>query len=188
MDEVHKRALNQCRPKIVSDLSIENEFLDQLSKQEIFTSMILEDIQEMPSRSKKVREMLLILVRRGPTAYARFLDCLDNSGHQHLASIIRETENEIRNSNAHHPTDSSKHEDILLHPSASADPLSQHNRPNQFCTSHSLPNITLSSSDNRVTSTSNESASNHDNTSLSAEDNTTDGVIMENDTDESNKQ
>jgi hypothetical protein len=35
MDEVHKRALIQCQPKIVSDLLYENEFLDQLSKQEI---------------------------------------------------------------------------------------------------------------------------------------------------------
>ena len=130
----------------------------------------------MPSRSKKVRKMLDDLVRRGPTVYVKFLDCLDNSGHQHLANIIRETENKIRNPNAHHPTDSSKHEDRLLHPSASADPLSQQNRPNQFFPSHSLPNITLSSSDNRVTSTSNESASNHDKTSLSEEDNTTDGL------------
>jgi hypothetical protein len=45
MDEVHKRALIQCQPKIVSDLLYENEFLDQLSKQEIFTSMMLEEIE-----------------------------------------------------------------------------------------------------------------------------------------------
>jgi hypothetical protein len=126
--------------------------------------------------------MLDDLVRRGPTVYVKFLDCLDNSGHQHLANIIRETENKIRNPNetvicersdspAHHLTHSSNHGDRHLHPSASAESLSQHNLSNKFGPSSSLPN--MSSSGNMVTSPSDESASNHGNTSLSEQDNNT---------------
>lgn len=150
----------------------------------------------MPSRPEKVRKLLDDLIRRGPNAYVKFLYCLDNSGHVHLASIIRETENKIRNSNetviyerryspAHHLTHSSNHGDRYLLPSASAESLSQHNLSNKFGPSHSLPN--MSSSGNMVTSPSDESASNHGNTSLSEQDNnTTDDVRMENVTDESN--
>ena len=125
-----------------------------------------------------MRKLLADLVRRGQTAYVNFLYCLDNSGHQHLADFIRDTESEIRNANAHHPADSSNHGDRHLHASASAEPLSQHNLSNQIYSSHSLQN--LSSSDSMVTSTSDESASNNGNT--------TDYVRMENDsiTDESN--
>jgi hypothetical protein len=45
MDEVQKRALTQCQPNIVSDLSVENELLDKLAKQELFTPIMLEEIQ-----------------------------------------------------------------------------------------------------------------------------------------------
>ena len=106
--------------------------------------------QAKPSRAQKVRKLLDDLKRRGETAYAKFLDCLDKSGHEHLAKNIRDIENEIRNSNAqpHHPADSSNHgDDNLL---------------NQIDNSPSLPN--LSSSDSIVTSTSDESASNSGNT------------------------
>ena len=45
MDEVHKRALTQCQPSIVSDLSFEHELLDKFAKQELFTPIMLEEIQ-----------------------------------------------------------------------------------------------------------------------------------------------
>lgn len=196
MDKVHKRAITKCRSKIVIDLSFENEFWDKLAEQEIFTLIMLEVIQAMPSRPEKVRKLLDDLVRRGPNAYVKFLYCLDNSGHQHLSKFIRDEENKIRNPNerviyerrdspAHHPTDFNNHGDRHLLPSASAESLSQHNLSNQICPSHSLPNMCASG--NMVTSPSDESASNHGNTSLSEQDNnTTDDVRMENVTDESN--
>lgn len=196
MHRVHKRALAKCRSKIVSDLTSESEFWDKLAEQEIFTAIMLEVIQAITVRPDKVRRLLDDLIRRGPTAYVKFLYCLDNSGHRHLADSIRDTEKEICNPNetviyerrdrpAHQPTDSSNHGDRHLHPSASAESLSQHNLSNQSYNSHSLPNI--SSSGGVVTSPSDESASNHGNTSLSQQDNSTitDDVRMENDTDES---
>ena len=45
MDEVHKRALTQCQPNIVSDLSFENELWDELAKQELFTPIMRKEIQ-----------------------------------------------------------------------------------------------------------------------------------------------
>jgi mannitol/fructose-specific phosphotransferase system IIA component len=45
MDEVHKTALNQCHLELVKDLCIENEFLDELQKRNVFTSILLEEIQ-----------------------------------------------------------------------------------------------------------------------------------------------
>ena len=129
-----------------------------------------------------MRKLLDDLIRRGPNAYVKFLYCLDNSGNVHLANIIRDMENKIRNPNetviyersdspAHHPAHSSNHGDRHLHPSASAESLSQHNLSNKFGPSSSLPN--MSSSGNMVTSPSYESASNHGNTSLSEKDNNT---------------
>ena len=78
---------------------------------------------------------------------------------------------ERSDSPAHHLTHSSNHGDRHLHPSASAESLSQHNLSNKFGPSSSLPN--MSSSGNMVTSPSDESASNHGNTSLSEQDNNT---------------
>ena len=130
--------------------------------------------------------MLDDLIRRGPNAYDKFLYCLDNSGHEHLANFIRDAEKKIRNPNetvmyerrdspAHHPTDSRNDGDRHLHPSASAVSNQSYNSPN------------ISSSGGVVTSPSDESASNHGNTNLSEQDNnTTDDVRMENDTDQSN--
>jgi hypothetical protein len=37
MNEVHQRALIQCQPNIVSDLSVEYELFDKFAKQELFT-------------------------------------------------------------------------------------------------------------------------------------------------------
>jgi hypothetical protein len=128
--------------------------------------------------------MLGDLVRRGPTAYVNFLDCLDNSGHEHLAKIIKEKENTIRNGKAHPPTDSSNHGDTHLHLSASAGPLFQHNLSNLSDNSHSFP--IMSSFGSMVTSSSDGSASNHGDTSLSEQDNnTTDEDKMVIDTDRS---
>ena len=136
----------------------------------------------MHARPKKVRELLTYLARRGPTAYVQFLDSLNYSGHQHLANIIREKENKIRNPNAQHPTYSSNQGDRHLHPSTSVESLFKKNLSNQSYNSLSLPN--MSSFRSMVTSPSDESTSNHGNTSLSEQDNnTTDDVRMVIDTD-----
>ena len=45
MDEVHKRALTQCQPKIMSDFSFSNEFWDKLAEKKIFTPIMLKLIQ-----------------------------------------------------------------------------------------------------------------------------------------------
>ena len=145
-----------------------------------------------------MRKLLDELIRSDANIYmyVMFLYCLDISGHGLLAKMIRETEYKIRypggtviyerrDSPAHHPTYSSNHGDRHLHPSASAEPLSQHNLSNQSYNSHSLSNMSFSGS--IVTSPSDESASYHGNTSLSEQvNNTTDDVRMENETDESN--
>lgn len=179
MDPIHRRALTQCRSRLVSDLSPDNEFWDKVAEKEIFTPLMLEMIQARSPRPEKVRQLLNDLLRRGPYAYGKFLDCLDTSGHGHLADVIRAKETSLRSPNSNlsdvrepmftepiggytpnHLTESSNYGDRLLHQSASAGHLSHHNPPHVL-TSHSSPNIAASGS--IVTSPSDESSNNSQN-------------------------
>ncbi|XP_052081364.1 caspase-2-like [Mytilus californianus] len=176
MDKIHRKALTQCRSKIVSDLSPDNEFWDKIAEKEIFTPLMLEYIQAKYPRPEKVRQLLDDLLRRGPDAYWKFLYCLDNSGHRHLADVIRQKEQLILNPNynpiiqearftgnirgtstSFQPTAPNNQGDIQLPHSVSAQTINERNTAGQFPHSQSNPNIT--SSGTPVTSPSDESAS-----------------------------
>ncbi|XP_076086265.1 caspase-9-like [Mytilus galloprovincialis] len=176
MDKNHRKALTQCRSKIVSDLSPDNEFWDKIAEQEIFTPLMLEYIQAKNPRPEKVRHLLDDLLRRGPDAFRKFLYCLDNSGHGHLADVIRQKEQLILypnnnpilqeaqftgnirgTSTGFQPTASNNHGDSYLLHSVSAQTINAHIPMGQFPHSQSNPNI--ASSGTPVTFPSDESAS-----------------------------
>ncbi|XP_063409571.1 caspase-6-like [Mytilus trossulus] len=176
MDKNHRKALTQCRSKIVSDLSPDNEFWDKIAEQEIFTPLMLEYIQAKNPRPEKVRHLLDDLLRRGPDAFRKFLYCLDNSGHGHLADVIRQKEQLILNPNNNpilqearftgnirgissgfQPTASNNHGDSHLPHSVSAQTINAHIPMGQFPHSQSNPNI--ASSGTPVTFPSDESSS-----------------------------
>lgn len=54
-------------------------------------------MQATNPRPDKVRKLLDDLSRRGPEAFDKFLLCLDESGHNHIATYIREKERQLRN-------------------------------------------------------------------------------------------
>ncbi|CAG2208792.1 unnamed protein product [Mytilus edulis] len=127
-------------------------------------------------RPEKVRHLLDDLLRRGPDAFGKFLYCLDNSGHGHLADVIRQKEQLILNPNNNpilqearftgnirgtstgfQPTASNNHGDSYLLHSVSAQTINAHIPMGQFPHSQSNPNI--ASSGTPVTFPSDQSAS-----------------------------
>ncbi|KAK3586316.1 hypothetical protein CHS0354_019976 [Potamilus streckersoni] len=95
MDEAHKEILRKSRVKIVEDLLID-DILDKLLEKEVFTAMMLEYIMAEKARPDQVRKLIDNLQRRGPDAYDKFILCLREGGHAHLANYILNTEAELR--------------------------------------------------------------------------------------------
>lgn len=96
MEEIHRKALQKTRTKLVRDLDPSCELQDQLVSEHIFTPIMLEYIQAERTRSDRVRRLLDDLVRRGPRAYSVFLKCLRESGHEDLANSVEDKEYELR--------------------------------------------------------------------------------------------
>ncbi|OWF53615.1 Caspase-2 [Mizuhopecten yessoensis] len=96
MEKIHKDALRKARIRLVRDLDPNAELWDMLVTESIFTPIMMEYIQAERTRSDKVRRLLDDLVRRGPTAYSKFLRCLRESGHEDLANTVEDNEYTLR--------------------------------------------------------------------------------------------
>ncbi|XP_021346855.1 caspase-9-like isoform X2 [Mizuhopecten yessoensis] len=96
MENNHRKALQKTRTTLVRDLDPSGDLQDLLVSEGIFTPLMSEDIQAERSRADKVRRLLDNLIRRGPKAYAIFLKCLRNSGHEHLANAVEDNEYQLR--------------------------------------------------------------------------------------------
>ncbi|KAL3861098.1 hypothetical protein ACJMK2_007171 [Sinanodonta woodiana] len=94
MNKEHREILRRSRVKIVEDLIIE-EIWDKLEEKEVFTPMMIEYIKAEKTRPDQVRKLIDDLQRRGPHAYKKFIDCLKEGGHAHLANYISNKEAEI---------------------------------------------------------------------------------------------
>ncbi|KAK3586315.1 hypothetical protein CHS0354_019975 [Potamilus streckersoni] len=94
MNKEHREILRRSRVKIVEDLIIE-EIWDKLEEKEVFTPMMIEYIKAEKTRPDQVRKLIDDLQRRGPLAYSKFMDCLKEGGHAHLANFISNKEAEI---------------------------------------------------------------------------------------------
>ncbi|XP_052081366.1 caspase-2-like [Mytilus californianus] len=146
MDEIHKKALNQCRVSLVKNIIFESEFCDLIKQKEIFTDGMLEEIQANTSRRKRVGQLLDDLRRRGPDAYNKFLYCLENSGHRNLADAVKEKEKQIRNENQQPVLRETIHGAQHLQHSISAQPLLSPDPLSNMNSSQSAPNLASSGS------------------------------------------
>ncbi|XP_071109654.1 caspase-6-like [Haliotis cracherodii] len=88
MDEVQREALRRSRVFLVTNL-MPNTLWDHLVEKGVFTDMMLEYIKCKTPRSEQVRTLLSDLNRRHRAAYSAFLECLEETGHQHCAQHIR---------------------------------------------------------------------------------------------------
>ncbi|XP_046563029.1 caspase-2-like [Haliotis rubra] len=95
MDEFQLEALRRSRVFLVSNV-MPDSLWDHLVENGVFTDMMLEYIQCKKPRSEQVRTILSDLNRRHRGAYNAFLQCLDETGHEHCAEHIRNHEMRYR--------------------------------------------------------------------------------------------
>nr|XP_058922626.1 caspase-9 isoform X3 [Kogia breviceps] len=90
MDEADRRVLRQCRVRLVSELQVA-ALWDNLLNRELFTPDMIEDIQRAGSGSRRdqARQLIIDLETRGSQALPLFISCLEDTGQDTLASLLR---------------------------------------------------------------------------------------------------
>ncbi|XP_068395043.1 caspase-9 isoform X1 [Eschrichtius robustus] len=90
MDEADRRLLRRCRVRLVGELQVA-ALWDALLNRELFTPDMIEDIQRAGSGSRRdqARQLILDLETRGSQALPLFISCLEDTGQDTLASLLR---------------------------------------------------------------------------------------------------
>ncbi|XP_005004410.1 caspase-9 isoform X2 [Cavia porcellus] len=87
MDEADRQLLRRCRLRLVGDLQV-TPLWDALLKRELFTPDMIDDIQA-GSRRDQARQLITDLETRGRQALPLFICCLEETGQDTLASLLR---------------------------------------------------------------------------------------------------
>uniref|UniRef100_I3NCK5 CARD domain-containing protein n=1 Tax=Ictidomys tridecemlineatus TaxID=43179 RepID=I3NCK5_ICTTR len=90
MDEADRQLLRRCRVRLVSELQVA-PLWDALLSRELFTPDMVEDIQLAGSGSRRdqARQLVIDLETRGRQALPLFISCLEDTGQDTLASLLR---------------------------------------------------------------------------------------------------
>ncbi|XP_023601704.1 caspase-9 isoform X1 [Myotis lucifugus] len=90
MDEADRQVLRRCRVQLVRELQVANLW-DSLLTCELFKPDMIEDIQRAGSGSRRdqARQLVIDLETRGSQALPLFISCLEDTGQQSLASLLR---------------------------------------------------------------------------------------------------
>ncbi|KAI5139260.1 Caspase-9 [Manis pentadactyla] len=90
MDEADRQLLRRCRVRLVSELQVA-ALWDALLSRGLFTLAMIEDIQHAGcgSRSDQARQLIIDLETRGSQALPLFVSCLEDTGQDMLASLLR---------------------------------------------------------------------------------------------------
>ncbi|XP_026916147.1 caspase-9 isoform X1 [Acinonyx jubatus] len=90
MDEADRQLLRRCRVRLVGELQVASLW-DALLTRQLFTPAMIEDIQHAGSgsRSDQVRQLVIDLETRGSQALPLFISCLEDTGQDALASLLR---------------------------------------------------------------------------------------------------
>lgn len=88
MDEADRQLLRRCRLRLVGDLQV-TPLWDALLKRELFTPDMIDDIQQAGSRRDQARQLITDLETRGRQALPLFICCLEETGQDTLASLLR---------------------------------------------------------------------------------------------------
>ncbi|XP_066126470.1 caspase-9 [Saccopteryx bilineata] len=90
MDDADRQLLRRCRVQLVSELQVASLW-DSLLNRELFTPRMIEDIQRAGSGSRhdQARQLIIDLETRGSRALPLFISCLEDTGQNSLASLLR---------------------------------------------------------------------------------------------------
>ncbi|TKC35908.1 hypothetical protein EI555_020728 [Monodon monoceros] len=90
MNEADRRLLRQSRVRLVGELQVA-ALWDALLNRELFTPDMIEDIQRAGSGSRRdqARQLITDLETRGSQALPLFISCLEDTGQETLASLLR---------------------------------------------------------------------------------------------------
>lgn len=90
MDEADRQLLRRCRLRLVGELQVA-PLWDVLLTRELFTPDMIEDIQHAGSGSRRdqARQLITDLETRGRRALPLFISCLEDTGQDTLASLLR---------------------------------------------------------------------------------------------------
>ncbi|KAF4018559.1 hypothetical protein G4228_010287 [Cervus hanglu yarkandensis] len=90
MDEADRRLLRRCRVQLVRELQVASLW-DALLNRELFTPDMIEDIQRAGSGSRRdqARQLIIDLETRGSQALPLFISCLEDTGQDTLASLLK---------------------------------------------------------------------------------------------------
>ena len=87
MDELHKKTIIKNYEDLVKDLDFK-DIRDYLIQEEILNEEHCEEIEARKTRADRVREFLRILQTRGPRAYDSFINALNKSNKEYIASDL----------------------------------------------------------------------------------------------------
>ncbi|XP_015983871.2 caspase-9 [Rousettus aegyptiacus] len=107
MDEADRQLLRRCRVRLVGELQVASLW-DALLNYELFTPDMIEDIQRAGSGSRRdqARQLITDLETRGSQALPLFISCLEDTGQNSLASLLRtSSQTAKRNPEAIRPLD-----------------------------------------------------------------------------------
>jgi hypothetical protein len=89
MDQKHKEILRKNRVVLVEKLEISQQFIEILMHKKILLKDHMERILVLPlTSSDKARELLGIIIRRGPTAMAHFIEALIDTHQMDIAILL----------------------------------------------------------------------------------------------------
>ncbi|XP_068188579.1 caspase-9 [Antennarius striatus] len=88
MEEIHKNILRRNRINLVTQLD-PLILYDSLLEKGIFTQDMIETITRSGNRRDQARQLAMDLETRGSRAFPLFLECLQETGQQSLASLLR---------------------------------------------------------------------------------------------------
>ena len=87
MDELHKKTIKKNYKYLVDNLDFK-DIGDYLIQEEILNEEHCEEIEARNTRAERAREFLRILQTRGPRAYDSFINALNESNNEYIASHL----------------------------------------------------------------------------------------------------
>jgi caspase 2 len=87
MDARDKKKLTKNFVRLVAETPAES-VSDYLRQSRILTDELWEDVVYQNTEKNKVRQLLMILVRRGPKAFSTFVEALPSSDCENLADLL----------------------------------------------------------------------------------------------------
>ncbi|OAF69364.1 hypothetical protein A3Q56_02904 [Intoshia linei] len=97
MNNYIKSKINRCKTIIEENIVIDENFLNKAKQLDVFTTSVIENIQNNDSRASKIECMLEALTIQHESKWEFFCNALQISGQKFLTYLISEENNELTN-------------------------------------------------------------------------------------------